>query len=531
MRYLDKLPALDDVHYYFTHGLYRDVAYSTLLEEQKQALHAGLAARLELVFADRIHQYYELLAFHYARAANPQKAVYYLVKAADRQTGLGEAGAAVENYQEAIELLRGQAASAARQTLMARLLIRCARLQRTLGNGDQADEMLEGALVCAGSLGNERLILEARLEETISILWRGEYEEAIGALDDLAEQAGRLDARAPLMVALNAMGVAHWQQGHHEKALEMFQKLAQCGEHGAAPQVQADAFNNAGLIYWRWGQYTQALRAYKRALPLRRQAGDQFGLCATLMNMGIIQEQIGQAGAARKSYENACRLAHKTGYVQALAALESNLSNLERRLGNALAAIEHAAHSIEYAQLCEDPNLESIAQENMALARAARGEAEEAATHLARALELAREQKNAERETEVRLSILQTRMEAGLGESSAGVPPAEAHKVKPGVLEEINDLLKAIEQNRYNELLPRAYRIKARILDALDAVNARTAREYLNLAQEKAREAGNFFEELESWQAALEFAGRHADAALAADCARKIEAMKKMMER
>ena len=531
MRYLDKLPALDDVHYYFTHGLYRDVAYSTLLEEQKQALHAGLAARLEQVFADRIQEYYELLAFHYARAANPQKAVYYLVKAADRQTGLGEAGAAIENYQEAIELLRGQAASAARQTLMARLLIRCARLQRTLGNGEQADEMLEGALVCAGSLGNERLILEARLEQTISILWRGEYEEAIGALDPLADEASRLDARAALMVALNALGVAHLQMGRQEKALETFQKLAKCGEGDAAPQVQADAFNNAGLIYWRWAQYTQALRAFKRAVPLRRQARDQFGLCATLMNMGIIQEQIGQVGAARKSYENACRLAHKTGHVQALAALESNLSNLERRLGNALAAVEHAARAIEYSQLAEDPNLESIAQENMGLARAARGEAEEAGTHLERALELARGLKNVERETEVRLSILQTWMEAGLGESSVGVPSAEGPTPKPGVLEEINDLLKAIERNRYAELLPRAYRIKARVLDALDAVNARTAREYLDLAQEKAREAGNFFEELESWQAALEFAGRHADAALAADCARKIEAMKKMMER
>jgi tetratricopeptide (TPR) repeat protein len=217
--------------------------------------------------------------------------------------------------------------------------------------------------------------------------------------------------------------------------------------------------------------------------------------------------------------------------VQALAALESNLSNLERRLGNAMPALEHAARAIEYSQLAEDPNLESIAQENMGLARAARGEAEEAGTHLERALELARKLKNVERETEVRLSILQTRPEAGLPESSAGVPPAEGHKPKPGVLDGINDLLKSIEQNRYNELLPRAYRIKARILDALDAVNARTAKEYLDLALEKAREAGNFFEELESWEALRGNAERRRDGASVGECEGKIEAMKEMMER
>jgi len=181
MRYLEEQPAVrrnNDIHYYFTHGLFRDVAYATLLEEQKRALHRALATRLEKVFADRIREYYELLAFHYARAAEPQKAVYYLVKAADRQMSLGAGPEAVDNFHQAIDLIRSMSPTPARQTLMARLLTRSARLHRLMGNADQATELIEGALECARELDNERLALGARVEQAIIDLWRGQHDTA-----------------------------------------------------------------------------------------------------------------------------------------------------------------------------------------------------------------------------------------------------------------------------------------------------------------------------------------------------------------
>ena len=98
LRYLDELAAPDpttrDILYYFVHGLYRDVAYATMLDEQKRALHLALAQKLETAFADRLREYQELLAYHYAHGGDARKAIYYLIKAADHQAGLGEIGRA-----------------------------------------------------------------------------------------------------------------------------------------------------------------------------------------------------------------------------------------------------------------------------------------------------------------------------------------------------------------------------------------------------------------------------------------------------
>lgn len=514
LRYLDQQPAPPDMHYFFTHGLFRDVAYSTLLEEQKRTLHAALARRFEQVFADRLHEYYELLAFHFARGADTQKALYYLVRAADRQAGLGAASTALENYTEAIELLRDAPVTPARQVLMARILVRCGRLQRTMGNGPEADEMLAGALECAESAGNERLALEAQLEQAISCVWRGALAEAREALEAVIDQAARLGCSTAEVVALNSLGIIHWQRGEFEDALRVFRQLASRAEESGAAQVQADAFSNAGLIYWRWGQYYQALKAFKRALPLRRHVGDKFGLCATLMNMGIVQEQLGKVKAARRAYENARNLAEKTCYAQGLAALESNLSNIERRAGTLTTALEHATRAVEFARQAEDPRLEAIAEENVGLAHAAFADGEQARAHLLRAREIAHTHGNAEEEVSATLYLLKLQCESDA--------PRASH------LEQINELIQRVQSN-FPDLAPRAYAIKAQILEAMDDSNASTAREYLEMACKFACQSGNFFQELQARRDLHRFFERHMIPAEAERCSTRIEEMEKVL--
>lgn len=208
MRYLEELPEPEDIKYFFTHGLFRDVVYSTLLEEKKKRLHASLARRLESVFAEKnVPEYHELLAFHFSRGGDAQKAVYYLTKAADRQAGLGGASNAAQNYAEAIELLREMPPDPSRQTLMARLLQRAGCLQILMGNMDQAEEMIRGAQDLAESLGNARLALEARMELAGAQVWQGKNDEAQESLERVLREAVRLEMPHVECIALNALGV------------------------------------------------------------------------------------------------------------------------------------------------------------------------------------------------------------------------------------------------------------------------------------------------------------------------------------
>lgn len=519
MRYLAKRPDLRDINYYFTHGLYRDVAYSTLLEEQKRNLHGSLARHLEKALADRLPENYEILAFHFSLGGDTQKAIYYQCKAADRKVSLGVTDEGVSHYTQVINSLRSLDPTPERQILMAKILIRCGRALRTLGKAEESDEMLAGALQCAESAGNERLAIEAKIEQAVGQVWSGRLEEAREALEKLEKEASRLGANVTRALALNSLGVAEWQQGRHEAALRAFQGLADVAEAANLPQMEADAFNNAGLIYWRWNQFPQALKAFHRALALRRKASDQFGLCATLMNIGIVQEQMGKLGAARLSYQNALSLAERTGYAQGLAATESNISNIERRSGTAVSALEHALKALEFARLAEDPYLLSVSEENAGLALALAGRAEEARPHLDQALVFARKLNHPEREASARLSVLETGLDRLTSNLTGNGSP----------LKEINDLFRIIDDGRFPRLKPRACRLKARMLDILGADNTLTVRQYLELARDLAREANDFFEELDSWRALKDFARHRQDAELLAASTEQLGRMEQIL--
>jgi len=71
----------DEAHeaeYLFKHYLIQEVAYNTILLNKRKELHGGIARAIEELFADRLVEFYELLAFHYEKAEQWDKAAEYL---------------------------------------------------------------------------------------------------------------------------------------------------------------------------------------------------------------------------------------------------------------------------------------------------------------------------------------------------------------------------------------------------------------------------------------------------------------------
>jgi hypothetical protein len=62
----------------FKHFLIQEVAYNTILLNKRRELHASIARAIEQLYADRLMEFYELLAFHYEKAEQWDKAAEYL---------------------------------------------------------------------------------------------------------------------------------------------------------------------------------------------------------------------------------------------------------------------------------------------------------------------------------------------------------------------------------------------------------------------------------------------------------------------
>jgi class 3 adenylate cyclase/tetratricopeptide (TPR) repeat protein len=100
IRVKQKVPELE---YIFKHALVQEATYGSILLQRRRELHSKVGQAIEVLFPDRLEEFYSLLAYHYARAENWEKAQEYLFKAGDQAGKIAADTEALVHYQEAIE--------------------------------------------------------------------------------------------------------------------------------------------------------------------------------------------------------------------------------------------------------------------------------------------------------------------------------------------------------------------------------------------------------------------------------------------
>ena len=93
---------LPELEYIFKHALAQETVYESILLQTRRGLHKQVAQTIENLFADRLEEFYGLLAYHYARAETWEQALNYLLKAGDRAGQLAADGEALTHYRQAL---------------------------------------------------------------------------------------------------------------------------------------------------------------------------------------------------------------------------------------------------------------------------------------------------------------------------------------------------------------------------------------------------------------------------------------------
>ena len=94
-----------ELEYIFKHVLTQEVAYKSLLSKKRSEIHEKIGGAIEQVYAERLEEYYELLAYHYVRSDNKQKALEYLDLANQKAAKANAMEDAKVYFDKAMELL------------------------------------------------------------------------------------------------------------------------------------------------------------------------------------------------------------------------------------------------------------------------------------------------------------------------------------------------------------------------------------------------------------------------------------------
>ena len=160
----------DGVDYIFMHAATHDVAYSTLLLEQRKRLHLSTAEAIETLFPDDLDGLAPTLGAHYKNAGVPQKAIPYLLRAAEQAKITYANTEAISYYTSALEqvdrAVLGMAA--ARSGAQIRICENLGNLLVLTGQRDEARIMFQRGL---DALGDRDAITRCRLNRLMANAW------------------------------------------------------------------------------------------------------------------------------------------------------------------------------------------------------------------------------------------------------------------------------------------------------------------------------------------------------------------------
>jgi transcriptional regulator with XRE-family HTH domain/tetratricopeptide (TPR) repeat protein len=353
--------------YQFAHDLVREVIGQDLSAARRAALHRHVARRLEetpsAVSA-------ALIAYHYMRSDDQQRAFTHLLKAA----ALAHTTSA---YREETAFLGDAITLASRQenpALIADLHLRRAGAFLPLALWSDADHELALALAILPPEERERRIQALLDRAQVSHWLRGPAEIRYYARPALAlaDESGRDDLAAQAMCRL---ALADSSEGKVRASVEQYERaFERAGESRLASVVAGVEYSGLDL-YWL-GEYKAAITRGRKAVALARETQEIIYLARGLGNLGLALTGDGQYDEALRVFEEAREFARDHQLDQWLARATTMCGGLYLEIFDYQRAAAIAEEAREIARSCGWPQAIASAGMDLMLNYARQGEAD-----------------------------------------------------------------------------------------------------------------------------------------------------------
>ena len=346
-----------DLEYTFKHALTHEVAYGGMLQDRRRTLHARIVDALEAIYAERLAEHTEQLAYHAYRGECWGKAVTYLRQAGAKAFARSANREAVAYFEQALAALSYLPPS--RETLEQGVDVRLA-LRNSLwplgrfetGFGHLRDaEGLAQELDDQGRLGWIAAYLSEHTRQT------GHAADAPAFAERALTIAEGLDD-LPLRVAANYyLGTAHFVSGDYRRTDEFFPRILQllagdrfrerCGLAGF-PSVMSRMFWTLALA--ERGQFSQGMVEAQEGIRLAEALDHPYSLVCAWRGLGRVHGARGNLDQAIRLTERSLALARERHLPQLSPEVADQLGYLyamSGRVAEGLILLEEALAAME----------------------------------------------------------------------------------------------------------------------------------------------------------------------------------------
>jgi class 3 adenylate cyclase/tetratricopeptide (TPR) repeat protein len=375
-----------ELEYIFKHALAQEATYESILLQRRQELHAQVGQAIEVLFTDRLDEFYGLLAYHYARAEVWEKAQAYLFRAGDQAGRVAADAEALAHYRQALAAY-GRAFGdrwdpvqrAALERKMGEALFR-------QGERVQALDCFRQALIYL-----DKPLPASRWRMRLAIL--GEITRQIGhrlSPERFLKQMGRpvspvVEEKIRLYVA------ASWIEAfmNPERFLLIALRLLNASERRGFPygsvvgSMALGATNDIVSVFWLAGIY------HRQAVALAEQIEHPGAVSYAYMGLAVHNNCLGEWDAAMRHSRRAARVFQETGDLHGWGYATYLLAVASAYLGDSTQALVHCRDLVRFGQEGADPQLRCWGLTVQGLVQRHFGQWDEAIATLQKASELA----------------------------------------------------------------------------------------------------------------------------------------------
>jgi class 3 adenylate cyclase/tetratricopeptide (TPR) repeat protein len=208
-----------ELAYTFKHALTHEVAYGSLLQERRRALHAGIVEAIERLYADRLTEQVERLAQHALRGEVWDKAVAYCQQAGTKALARSAFREAVTCCEQALAALRYLPESRATQEQAIDLRFDLRHALMRLGDIRQMLDHLHQAATLAEALNDQPRLGRVAAHMCRYCREMGDHDGAVESGQHALAVAATLGDVALQVMANHYLGLAYYALGDYRRAM------------------------------------------------------------------------------------------------------------------------------------------------------------------------------------------------------------------------------------------------------------------------------------------------------------------------
>jgi len=334
-----------DLEYTFKHALTQQVAYQSILQDRRRALHAQLVQSMEGLDARRIEDHIERLAEHAQRGEVWEKAVVYIPQAGAKAAARGASKEAAVYFEQGLAALAQLPESSARAARAIDLRI---ELRNTLLVHDQVGPALDCILLAeatARSLGDQHRLARVLAHKTHSLWLMGRHREAVAVGREARTLAKAVGDFSLVVAATQYLGQVHRTIGEYSVAISLLRENV-AALHGALaadrfgmhalPAVLARGFlaDCLSLV----GEFAEAVALGREGVQIAEAVGHTFSIVASHALCGGVYVRKGDLDKGIPILERGFALCQASDIRQWFTTIAANLSLAYSLVGRATAA-------------------------------------------------------------------------------------------------------------------------------------------------------------------------------------------------